>query len=1621
MTLDMQKRIEIDNTPTCWEKLAEEFDPYAQMTVYTEIEGPLSDEQLFCLRCCFIILDRMKQGSLRPSSFTLQIRANSIEDVFRLRHYLSLITLLRNIRLELIYGDKIYRGQENIQYNYYHILPLFCVGVKRERWMTGYGTMVDPGEFQRVQTALIQSFQEKPRLESRWSDQTANLLDWICFHNVWYLQRNISGPERGSMSKSVKQTLRKELLQHLREELPYQGLLARLLWSIFLRSFSVSKDLFCRDQNGSWHIDEELFQCTKLDALTYAEGILQLMENACLHTEMRRSYISIRISDVNVTVQGVKRRVTAAQKREEIYQRHKQFWAKEDAPSERDVKRKGDAQYFLERDVKFSLEVSVLNDAIRGSDPANREFWGITKTFVHNRQDSDRSLHEVPVPSLETVFAYQCSKMSEIAQHYGLRLLEKTVQMNGGFFTVVSPNISGGRREGYGSFYRNGVKKIYHADLAWGTCTEFNILLPMYPHWHSVPEQRERSSPPEDLFQREPLEGRTYSQKILRLQAGSILNGREIFFQEASELLPPQSRVSHEYSAVSKSLQEWSNAKEQLARRVFRELNQKMQEEGESLWMLDCMHVWDTISIELLAKAIFYLLAWSHSQRKRRLLALLLPNQIFVSEFLRIYSIFYDKQLSNSSWTGDSQIALCGYQEEQGGQFPRVHLLLAGKSSGSARATARMFAYYNTGRSLELIPQIHYLTRSEREDAVPQFPFDLFLTASSESGTGKKCWFLEQMDHTLEQDLWQRSHGCQLKNIRVRLHSNIYLSSFYEAELLFQNVGIIYRFAYLIVRDLLQQLLKKTGNPENALVVVGYEFYSSVLTEQVAELLSGWRETYHLIYANSPEDPIHGSACLKNMEQHERERILEKADYVVILPIGTTLSTLYQIMGEIKACWQGSHFPYDAYVLILVGEEQGTMSDRYWRMEGAERVALRPQRSGDSTVFCRYLLSPKAQWSEMYCAQTGKREQENVLVYVDKTSTRPKEIFVLEGAHFKGVSHFLKDPSENDRRLALLKGLIYYGHIVEGGNHFQFYIDMERYFFRAQQADSFGKRQTVSEWLRSLRKDIDPNAYNIIVSPLHREDSPFAKAVIDQVFEHSLRFVHMNPADTYREDARAKFSYIADEYRKIRQFDRHKPVNVYFVNTAITSGATITRARNLITMLMEESGMPYERGSVFKGCFVLINRSAYDTLNSYIEEPDRHFWAYLHLAVPSFNSRRDRCPTCELTEQYRALEYSSAMNMLGHEFHRLRLKHQKRTLHEYRTWLAEAVMDSGGYAGWLRQWLYSYVRTARRKEDGYHVGIFTVNEEEYEDLLILYRLTMWGVNQFLAEKGVGSDLDGELDAQFLETIHSFTLNELVRLVNRYPNKAAEIVGGRSRCLEKQFWRQVLINRVCAQKNYIRLVSMHRAYLKMDSMTAQLADTIPERGRQTGNVLIEFMKDQLEQKETTALKAEWLISYLKVLSRPHLAQYHHIRQGILSIMLHMTAYAIGRAEKLPETLNFAEPFLRGNVSGAGEMIQSQVLQTLLKRSAGLQSTYFLYRDTMENVLETFDRLRKSFLTQAQDGAWEYQCCNPFPTKSQVEQNMIKLVKWTSSYGDDENGCYLIEESFLDQGEDAKHEP
>lgn len=1604
--------ITVENTPEGWARLSSQGKGKQKISVTTQICGALDDQQLFSLRYCFIALDQLEVSRKSPVSLTLHISTDQVDDAFRIRHYFAIMTVFRNVVLEITCGKTRLEGLKRLSNDYYRIMPLLCVGSRQRPWEIHYLEMTSPGDISRMQALIHTSFQSKSPMVPVYRDQSArNFLDQSLMNNLWNLQRCISGDSGGSMKDDVKQKLREELCHVLKAEMPRLCLLAQLLWSLFLRSLSDSKDLFYRDSYHRWQINKETLRCSRLDAATYAEGILQLMENACIHSDMRRSYFTLRLRDVDITGDGIVRVANAAQTRADIYERYTRLWQKLSAQSGDITQAEGIPNYQLGRQAKFCLEFSVLNDSTSSSGG----LAGISQMFARNRGKDPKEM------TLTKVFSYQCERISDVSKHYGLRLLEKTVQLNGGFFSVNSPGTEG-KQEWYGSFFSDEFKHVYYqCPLHDIPCTDFDGLLPLYPHWHSISEPTEGSFPPSSLFQREELGRKKYRQHVLQFQVKVLMDtsGKTYhpLFLLVDRPLGPEAVSQANRNLTTQDSIGWSAGKDTLIKRIWLELRETVSwHTGEDLYLLDLMQIRDILSLELLAKAIFLLVAWEEKEKRDNLrLALLLPNEMLISEFIRIFSIFYDKQLSNGHWMGDTQIALCGYSHDSS-NLPQVLFLLAGDTSGSARVTARTFAYYNTGAVLDLIPQIRYLTRTETAASVPQFPFDLALTAVSgaQAESEQISWFLRQIQQALSANLWQRSHGCRIHGIRVRLHSNIYLSDFYEAELLFHNVGIIYRFAHLIVSHLLQQF---AGKPPEYLVVVGYEFYSSVLIEQITHLLSGLTTVHYLIYSAERQDEhLHLSPHLKTMDEKLRIDFLKSANYVAVVPIGTTMSTLYQIAQEVQAQWQGN-FPYINYVLILVGQEgAGTLSSKYWskKPNSPGHLLLQPQRKNAPGLQCRYYLEPQTNWSQ---EPPNHGTGEEVLVYVDKTSTRPKEIFVVENPRFNGTSYFLRtseDRKENDRRLELFRGLIHYGHIAEGNNHFQFYFDMDQYFSRAQQKDPDGKRKTVDQWLQRLRAKVDPNAYNIIISPLHQEDSPFAKAVIDQVFEHSLRFLHIDLAESFREDVRAKFSYISDEYRKIKQFDRNKPVNIYFINTAITSGSALTRARNLVAMLMEESGMKYSREDIFKGCFVLVNRSAFDTVNSYVSNPEEYFFAYLHLAVPSFNIRRDHCPTCDLLDRYRALEYSSVGNFLGQEFRRLRVKHAKRTMEEHQRWLESAAMSSGGYAGWLRQWLYSYIRTRHQRGGKLCAGIFEIDEATYGDLNALYALLKWGMEEHLDNMGLADPGPTTFGEDYLNALNTFSLRQLEEIIATDRKQASKIVGkDHLQCLQRDYWEMVLTDYVYAQKSYLRLVSTHRTFLRMDAIAGELTGDIPQRGEQTARILAELMESELKKASTYHLKAECLISYLKIISRPHLAQYHHIRQGILTLMLHMTAYAIGATNELRSDLAFAKPFLRPDRKE--ELICCQVLQTLLKRLAGLQSTYFLRDEIIAQVLAAFSRLRESFLTRRTSAGKEYQVFNPIPTKKQVERNMIKMVKWVSSCGDDENGCYLIEENFLGKGD------
>lgn len=123
MASEVQKTIEINNTPIGWTKLTKEIKTYTQLTVHTSIKNQLDDQQLFCLRYCFVELDRLDQYHLVRYPFTLQIRVEKESDAFRIQHYLAVMTALRNINLEIFCGKQIIRGRRNLSYDFYRILP----------------------------------------------------------------------------------------------------------------------------------------------------------------------------------------------------------------------------------------------------------------------------------------------------------------------------------------------------------------------------------------------------------------------------------------------------------------------------------------------------------------------------------------------------------------------------------------------------------------------------------------------------------------------------------------------------------------------------------------------------------------------------------------------------------------------------------------------------------------------------------------------------------------------------------------------------------------------------------------------------------------------------------------------------------------------------------------------------------------------------------------------------------------------------------------------------------------------------------------------------------------------------------------------------------------------------------------------------------------------------------------------------------------------------------------------------------------------------------------------------------------------------------------------------------
>lgn len=1417
-----------------------------------------------------------------------------------------------------------------------HIFPLCTVAVPDDRNKADRGYQVLKTCFSGEEDKLQEFF-----------NLAQTMVDYV-------KQIDYAGDTKSHLTSGEKEALRQEVNMYMDNHLCEMPILARIIWMYVLKELIRGKALYTLKAKKSDvpRIHKNILAKSRLDAISYGEGMYQLIENACLHSGGHRAWFGFRMyrAGRNVTMSDLPPEVNT---RVYLYKYYKDCFSP--------VREGGRTVNIFNQDYRFYFEFFVLDSAVddagqvgmvlrhneeefqgrRGivqdyylseeeklagisvkhfADISDRERWDIAEETAAKKTGREfrkfsRSMYDlfhlcIRDKSLE-------DHLQDITVHYGLRLLRRIVSVNNGYLMGWTPDGAGRTLR-----YNNENPPSAGDDEAVAEdsyITEWNVIIPISNRWPS--------------------------QNIVRA------DGRNPDYPGAKVPAPRDTLVHMDYASIFQGVGA-ENKQEGIATvqtRLEDILSRKNTALEQAVILLDLDRLQEQ-EVELLAKALFRQIALINygGQKTPLRVALLFPGPDMLHEFIRWYSVFYinGKQPDMEG----VQIALCA--RNSAGTLPCTQLILTGAFLSDAQKNAALFAYNHSMDTLEYVPLLLYLmqTGGEENDSselAALLPFDLFLPAHIPEGTGSQQlqglpwgdnWFTARVAAALNTDLREKNYGCLIKDTHVRLGSKIHLNCFCEAELLFHNMGNVSYFAYLIVQELLYGGL--TIQEDLPVLLLGYEKYSSSLILQIEYWLKQSLEHLRVYSAIVHDGHTDGEVCIKPYfdSQFVSSADLEGVQIVTALPVGTTLSTVYKMhncarrfIAEKRNGESAANAGLDAasvkdtktdllgqadvamsfrnFCLVLINKDLfapdgnlSPISKRYWNTFEKEahivtvEVEKSDKKSDDTEKRVKYLLPVNAQWfSPEECPVCRKRGKEmRPIIDVKHSETEPGAIFNLREPVIDGFRQMVSDPNENRRRINGLFHNVHYSHIYTNKNHFQFCIDFEALFRENHQA--------IYEDLG--RKTIRTDAYHVLVVPLQFANSGFVKAVTDVVFQGRVRVLRVNLADIYREEMRVKFSFLVEDYRRVKQSNPDALFRIHFADSSIVTGNLLNRARLLVQMLLEQSGVPYENVKLFDQVFLMVNRSSYDSMNFFARDPKKSLYAYIQLTIPSYNTENDQCPACRVTKRYDLLGKRSSTERLSGEFSRLKEKHGKRSREEYETWLDGSILNSPAYFAWLLQWLY--VNAAEDPEDKLHSFVEDAADAHYERLAHLT-----GVPSVELRRRDRADAHTVADTlrAYLRERRRLGRYQLPsegeewtdRARKKYLSDCAEpcigdVVEFASTCRKgpgpADGFQTVVLRLVHRQlidvRDYMRLYSMQRAYEVFGEIEARGMERSACREK-----ILELIADEMKPLEGVTVpeeyhfsltrNIEWLISYIKVISREHLVNYYDCRQAITGIM------------------------------------------------------------------------------------------------------------------------------------------
>lgn len=252
------------------------------------------------------------------------------------------------------------------------------------------------------------------------------------------------------------------------------------------------------------------------------------------------------------------------------------------------------------------------------------------------------------------------------------------------------------------------------------------------------------------------------------------------------------------------------------------------------------------------------------------------------------------------------------------------------------------------------------------------------------------------------------------------------------------------------------------------------------------------------------------------------------------------------------------------------------------------------------------------------------------LIETDATSTVPTQQIRYMNNMSKEWNDrdLIEKEKRNSDRIRYLRNCVSYGHICRRQNHYQFYIDTQKYFYNV--------KDDVKRWLTEIKKDNVKGEYpvlNIIFSPEHNTNVGFAQYVNTYYFGGLAEIVSFNVDKQFRSNFICEHAALIEIISKLHQDEKDLPVvKFYFVDDTIISGETFEKANSFLQSLIPQKERGKYSANLFSKVFLLVDRLSNATKGMYVRDVEKDFISYVHIDISNIRTQGDSCIGCKLEQ-----------------------------------------------------------------------------------------------------------------------------------------------------------------------------------------------------------------------------------------------------------------------------------------------------------------------------------------------------------------------------------------------------